>query len=145
MSKTSKTRYESPFVRMFTANYRHRSYWQPPIFPASYREHTHDAAKDHYHDEWFFRTWMSKIAGGILGLVLISGGIQIMLHPYMNAEHSHAQLITVSPVFDVISGLFCVGLGVFLLKLGFLRKVKGKAVLSRTSKEAGPNHRFWKT
>ncbi|MDF3129209.1 hypothetical protein P0Y35_08385 [Kiritimatiellaeota bacterium B1221] len=130
MSKgKSHTRYESPFARVFTSNSKKRDYWQPPILPAISREESHYLESDYYEEEAFGASVVNRIAGILLGLFLMIGGVSTAIHPKELSREVRGQKVYFSAEFDVVSGLFCLTLGAFILWLSLrhLRKRRQRA------------------
>ncbi len=139
--KHAKTKYESPFARVFTSNSKKRDYWQPPILLIAHRDEPHNLEKDYYAEESLGASIVSRIAGVILSLFLMIGGVSTAFRPYALSRDMTGKEAPYSAGMDVASGLFCLILGAVIFWFCTRKLWKSLVVRMQNKKSLPtPNH-----
>jgi len=114
--KNNNRKCSSPLVRMFTSNSRRkRSLLEPPVLPMVSQDETTNSEIDFYMEEDWYEGRTAKIAGSLLGILFILLGILCSLSPQSTIEHPTLGTIEPSLTSSIISTVFLVLIGFFLL------------------------------
>jgi hypothetical protein len=122
----NKEQYSSPWVRMWTGNYRRkRGLGEPPILPMSYQENKTNAQEDFYSEEDLFSGLLARISDTILGLgLIIIGGITLLIPQRNKVYERCGDIFTISRENDVMAGVFCIILGLICLWITIFKYIK---------------------
>ncbi len=122
MKKNNKTKYNSPFVRIFTNNSRRKKgLLEPPVLPTVSQNEKTNSEKEFYSEEDWYEGGLAKITGSLLGFLFVLMGILCSTSPQSKFVHPTLGEIKPSLTSDIISTVFLVIIGFSLLWVFFFR------------------------